>query len=335
MNTLTYEKASDSKTTSLTSNFHFYDHHPDSSDYIKDVVEGLLGQQKKLPCHLLYDEIGSALFEKICETEEYYVTRTETELLKKYAPDIARFIGADAAIFEFGSGNTRKVRLLLDQLKGHCAYLAIDISKDQLFKNAGELAVDYPLLKVVAVCADFQREEGLPLEIQNHRNKVFFFPGSTIGNLAPDEASQLLRKISGMVGPDGAALVGVDLKKDAAMLNMAYNDEAGFTSKFEMHALERLNDEFGANFNLDNFHYWGSYNPTKGKVEMYLVSREAQTATIQGNTLHFRKDERIHVEDSHKYSIDEFHQLARSSGFKTAVTWIDRNSWFSIHLLLR
>ncbi len=335
MNTQTCETVAKSPSAALTTNFHFYDHHPETGDYIKDVVEGLIGRQKKLPCHLLYDEIGSALFEKICETEEYYVTRTETELLKKYAPDIARFIGPDAAIFEFGSGNTRKVRVLLDQLKGRCAYLALDISKDQLFKNAGELALDYPHLKVVAVCADFQREEGLPLEIERHSNKVFFFPGSTIGNLAPEEASQLLRKISRMVGSQGAALVGVDLKKDPELLDLAYNDEAGFTSKFEMHALERLNDEFGANFDLKNFHYWGSYNPSKGKVEMFLVSREAQTATLQGNTLRFRKGERIHIEDSHKYSIEEFQQLARSSGFKTAVTWIDRKNWFSIHLLLR
>lgn len=185
MNTQSCETIANSQPKASTSNFQFFDHHPENVDYIKDVVAGLMAKKKKLPCHLLYDETGSALFEKICETEEYYVTRTETELLKKYAPDIARFIGPDAAIFEFGSGNTRKVRMLLDQLQGHCAYLALDISKDQLFKNAGELAADYPRIKVVAVCADFQREERLPLEIQNYRNKVFFFPGSTIGNLAP------------------------------------------------------------------------------------------------------------------------------------------------------
>lgn len=319
--------------TSPPQNLKLFDLNPLADSRAAEVLAGLSARRKKLPTSLLYDERGSELFEQICEQDEYYLTRTELSILHKYAPDIAKFLGSAPFIFEFGCGNTQKVRTLLEHL-GDCSYMAIDISKDILFRSAESLARDYPRVNVYAVCADFHAKAPFPAEYRDPGRKVFFFPGSTIGNMEPVAAQHLLREIRSAVGPNGAAIVGVDLKKKVELVEAAYNDASGVTSRFELNALERLNKEFDANFDLSAFRYLGTYNQRQGRVEMYVVSNRNQTVRVANREFSFKKGETIHLEDSYKYSLEGFHELAKKSGFQTTLSWLDRKSWFAINLLL-
>lgn len=310
----------------------FHDLAHGEDDFRKAVLDGLSQPQKRIPCKYLYDERGSRLFDEICALEEYYLTRTEVALLEQYCSEIAQLVGPNVSLVEFGSGSSLKVRIILDALWAPAAYIPVDISRDHLIESARVLAEGYPDVAVIPVCADYTRAFSLP-DGASGEPRVGFFPGSTIGNLTPTEATVFLKKAWAALGAGGGFLVGVDLKKAARVLNAAYNDSRGVTAAFSLNLLARVNRELGADFDLGAFVHTARYNTEKGCVEMHLSSRSRQAVTVRGVRFTFEEGERIHTEDSYKYTVGEFHALARSAGWEPARTWIDRNRLFSVHYL--
>ncbi len=312
----------------------FHDLAPEAESFRDCVIEGLSRRAKAIPCRFLYDARGSTLFEAICELPEYYPTRTETAILAAYAHEIAAAMGPRCELIEFGSGASRKVRLLLDALPDPAAYVAIDISREALRHAANALAASFPGLAVVAVCADYMRPLELPeLPEAGEGSRLGFFPGSTIGNLEPALAVEFLAGCRRVIGGDGAMLVGVDLKKDARTLDAAYNDSQGVTADFNLNLLARMNRELGGDFNLERFAHDAAYNATSGKVEIFIRSLANQIVTVAGRRFCFAAGERIHTEDSWKYTVSEFRQLAARAGYRAARSWTDPAELFSVHLL--
>jgi L-histidine Nalpha-methyltransferase len=311
----------------------FHDLAPSEESFRDAVLAGLGARQKSIPCRFLYDARGSALFDAICELPEYYPTRTEIAILDDCAAEIAALIGPGAQLVEFGSGASRKVRTLLCALERPSAYVGIDIAREQLRAATDTLALDFPGLDVVAVCADYTDPLDLEPLPKAEGRRLGFFPGSTIGNLSMPEAVEFLRGSRHVVGPDGAMLVGVDVKKDPAILNAAYNDAQGVTAAFNLNLLVRINRELGADFDLDRFAHEAFYSEAAGRVEIYIRSLADQIVTVAGRTIRFAAGERIHTENSHKYAIDGFHRLAARAGFRPVRTWTDRDRLFSVHFL--
>jgi dimethylhistidine N-methyltransferase len=309
----------------------FRDLAPGEEGFRDAVLGGLSQRRKAIPCRYLYDARGSALFEEICELPEYYLTRTETAILEDAAGEIAALAGPQCQLVEFGSGASRKVRTLLDALAEPAGYVAIDISREQLRQATEALADERPFLDIIAVCADYMRP--LEIELPRARRRLGFFPGSTIGNFTLADAVAFLRGARHIVGPGGAMLVGVDLKKDVGLLHAAYNDAKGVTAAFSLNLLDRMNRELAADFDLARFRHDAFWNETDGRIEIYIQSRADQIVTVAGRTIRFAKDERIHIEDSCKYSIEEFSHLAARAGYKPQRVWTDRRNYFSIHLL--
>ncbi len=301
-------------------------------DFRAAVVEGLSQPQKRISSKYFYDERGSKLFEQITHLPEYYPTRTETTLLRTHAAEYAELIGPHASLVEFGSGSSTKVRILLDALEAPSAYIPIDISRDHLIESAKGIADAYPDLMVVPVVADYTQPLELP-EIPHDMVRIGFFPGSTIGNFSHTEAVDFLHTAASELGTDNGLLVGVDLKKDPAILHAAYNDDAGITAKFNLNILHHINRELGADFNLDGFIHDAHWQPQKGSIEMYLVSTCKQTVRIDDYVFEFAEGESIHSEDSHKYTIEEFHALAAEAGWRAYRHWTDADNLFSIHYL--
>jgi len=318
--------------TSLTeTSIQFYDYHPEPVDFYSEVINGLNSEAKHIPPKFFYDEKGSQLFEQICNTPEYYPTRTEQKILTDNAEEIAQIIGHNCLLIELGSGNCEKVRLLLDTLRP-AAYVPVDISKDHLCKAADALSKDYPWLDVVAACIDFTQ----PLDLAfcpDNLKRVAFFPGSSIGNFEPEAAAKLLSQIKESIGPGGGLLIGIDVKKQKEILDNAYNDNAGKTAAFNLNVLTRINQELGAGFELNAFEHHAFYNADKSRVEMHLRSKDTQVVDIRGQSITFLNDETIHTESSYKYSIEEFQQLANDAGFKSTNVWSDTEDLFSVHYL--
>lgn len=311
----------------------FHDLAPAEESFRDAALASLTRRHKSIPCRFLYDERGSALFERICELPEYYLTRAEMSILGERAGEIARLVGPDAQLVEFGSGSSRKVRLLLEALDHPAAYVAIDISRELLRESADELAAEFPELAVVAVCADYLQPFRLPaLPQRGEGRRLGFFPGSTIGNFTPDEALDFLVGCRRVLRHGDAMLVGVDLKKDPALLDAAYNDNAGVTAQFILNLLERMNRELGADFDLDRFELDASYNEAAGRIEIYIKSLADQIVTVAGRAIRFTAGERIHAEYSYKYTIAEFQRLAGRAGFRPMRHWTDRGELFSVHL---
>ncbi len=311
--------------------FAFHDLAPSEESFRDAVVAGLGRAAKSLPCKFFYDTRGSALFEQICRLPEYYLTRTEIAILEEYAGAIAARIGAHCRLIELGSGASRKVRILLQALAAPAAYVPVDISREHLREAASQLAADFPALPVIAVCADYTRPFPLPPLPGPAGKRVGFFPGSTIGNFEPDGVVRFLAHCAELLGPAGEMLIGVDLKKDPAILNAAYNDRAGINAAFNLNLLERVNRELGGSLAIDRFAHLAFYDAEKGRMELYLKSLAEQTATIAGHRFHFGEGELIHTENSYKYAIEEFHALAARAGFAPVHTWTDRNDLFSVH----
>ena len=310
----------------------FHDHAAEEESFLDAVIEGLSRDPRAIPCRFLYDERGSALFDQICELPEYYPTRTETAILATHASDIAAMAGPHAQLIELGSGSSIKVRILLRALDQPAAYVAVDVSREHLKRAAANLARDFPKIQVAAICADYSAPFPLP-ELPAAGRRVAFFPGSTIGNLEPDEALAFLRLWARRLGPDAAMLVGVDLKKDADILNAAYDDAQGITARFSLNILARANAELGADFDLDGFVHQARYNPDAGRVEIHLCSLERQSARLAGRDFAFAAGERLHVEHSYKYAVSEFQALARRSGFEPTAVFTDPAQLFSMHYL--
>ncbi len=304
---------------------------PSGTAFRQDVIAGLSARPRTLPCKYFYDARGSALFEQICTLDEYYPTRTETALLRDHARAMAETIGAGATLVEFGSGASVKVRLLLDALAEPRAYVPVDISREHMIEATAPLAGDYPDLAVVPVCADYTKPFELPALDEGPR--VGFFPGSTIGNFTPDEAVEFLASAARSLGPTSRFLIGVDLEKDPAILNAAYNDAKGVTAAFNLNLLHRIENELGAEIDLAGFAHHAWYNAAAARIEMHLVSKRRQSVTIGDHRFDFAPGETIHTESSHKYSVERFRQVAERAGWTISATWIDDDALFSVHAM--
>jgi len=310
----------------------FHDFSPDLGDFRTALLRGLSARTKSIPCRFLYDARGSALFDRICELPEYYPTRTELGILRACAPEIAERAGPGAQMIELGGVNSLKARILLDALEAPAAYIPVDISREHLRASAEAIHAEKPGLEVLAVCADYTQPLLLP-EAPGGGMRLGFFPGSTIGNLQPDEAILFLAAWAEHLGPDAAMVVGVDLRKDASVLEPAYDDAQGVTAEFTRNLLVRANRELGADFDIQAFAHRARYDAFRGRVEIHLESLKDQIAHIDGAALRFHAGERIHVEDSCKYSIDGFRGIARAAGFRPEAVWTDPDQLFSVHWL--
>jgi dimethylhistidine N-methyltransferase len=299
-----------------------------------EVSKGLSSKPKKLSPKFFYDQRGSELFEQICELEEYYPTRTETQILKDSIVEIARAIGPDCLLFEFGSGSSTKTRILLDHLQQPQAYLPIDISGDFLLQSARALRDAYPQLNIHPICADFTKK--LPtssLLFPFAKRKVGFLPGSTLGNFTPQEASQFLGLTADLLGADGQFLIGIDLVKDVGVLERAYNDSAGVTAEFNLNVIHRMRNELDIAINPDDFQHRAFFNRSESRVEMHLIAQRPQIIEINGERIRFEEGESIHTENSYKYTPEHFEYLAGVSGFEVQKMWTDPRSYFGVFLL--
>jgi dimethylhistidine N-methyltransferase len=307
----------------------FYDYHPIQASLHDEVLRGLNQPVRSIPPKFFYDERGSQLFDGICNTREYYPTRTEINILERNINEISKCIGSACILVEPGSGSSEKVRMLLDDVRPN-AYVPMDISKDYLLAAAEQLALEYPWLDIHATCVDFTKTMTVPLSDSDSRT-VAFFPGSSIGNFEPLDAVRFLKNIAKMVQPHGGFLIGVDLKKEPAILNAAYNDNQGVTAEFNLNLLHRINRELSADIDVNKFEHRAFYNESQSRIEMHLVSNQTQEIHINGDTFHFKEGESIHTENSYKYSVDEFKGLARQAGFGLVNVWTDESRLFSVH----
>jgi len=306
------------------------DQAPATESFREAVLSGLREDQKQVPSKFLYDERGSKLFDQICELDEYYPTRTEMEIMRENVAAMTDAIGPRVRLVEYGSGSSRKTRILLDHLEDPVAYVPVDISKDHLLESAEVLAEDYPALPVQPVCADYTTAFHLPEPPRAPRRTVGYYPGSTIGNFRREEARAFLEQIADTVRPDGGLLIGVDLKKDVDVMTAAYDDAEGVTAAFNKNLLRRMNRELDATFDLDAFEHHVRWNDERGCIESHLRSRRAQSVTVAGEAVLFEEGETIHTEDSHKYTLDGFASLAAAAGFEVDAVWTDERSYFSV-----
>jgi L-histidine Nalpha-methyltransferase len=291
-----------------------------------EVIAGLSLPRKTLPPKYFYDAAGSRLFARICRLDEYYLTRAELALTRAHLAAIARFAGRGGELVEYGSGESLKSRLLIRALRP-AVYIPVDISEEALAAAARRLAREFPQVDIVPVAGDFSRPLAIPA-LRARRNRVVYFPGSTIGNLTPAEAHGFLSMTRGQAA---RMLVGVDLKKDANVLHAAYNDRKGVTAAFNLNLLARINRELGGSFDLARFAHYAFYNPTHGRIEMHLVSLARQTASVGQHRFAFAAGESIHTENSYKYSLEEFAALAARAGWRAERAWTDRRGLFALH----
>ena len=303
-----------------------------SESFAEHVVHGLSDSPKWLSAKYFYDTVGSDLFEQITLLPEYYPTRTELKILHDHARAMSGYIPLSAALVEFGTGSTKKARILIDAAPQLAAYVPVDISAEFLNREAAAVRRDLPWLAVLPVAADFTRDFDLPPQIRS-RPRVGFFPGSTIGNFEPEDAAEFLRQAARILGAGASMIVGVDRIKDTAVLNAAYDDAAGVTAKFNLNVLARINRELGGNFDLASFRHRAFYNAESHRIEMHLESLKAQRITVAGRTFEFRKGETIHTENSYKYTLESFRALAERAGWRPMATWTDANDYFAIHAL--
>jgi L-histidine Nalpha-methyltransferase len=306
---------------------------PDVGDDVTEILAGLTAPQKKISPKYFYDERGSELFDEICGLPEYYPTRTELEIMRRHLGEMAALIGPGASVIEFGAGSNVKVRLLLDGLIEPAAYVAVDISPDYLVRQAEELARDYPDVHIQPVFADFTQPFELPRHPVEPRRNLVFFPGSTIGNFTRARAGELLEVMCAEAKSGGALLIGVDLKKDPAIIRAAYNDSQGVTAAFNLNVLARLNRELGTDFRLEDFRHEAVWDEAEGRIEMRLISGRDHVVRVGGRPVRFARGEFIITEYSHKYSLDEFRALARRAGFEPERAWVDEKQLFSVHYM--
>ena len=297
-------------------------------EFASEVLKGLTGPNKSLPCRFFYDEIGSELFEDITRTHDYYPTRTETAILRTNASELVDG-SAGALLVEFGSGSSIKTELLLARAPALRAYVPVDVSSSALAGAVRRLGERFPNLRVDPVVGDFTLHAALPAAYAGVP-RIGFFPGSTIGNFAPVEAAALMRSMATTLGRNARLIVGVDLRKEARRLIAAYNDDEGVTAAFNLNLLARINRELGGGFDLQFFRHEAIWNPRASRMEMYLVSERAQTVPVLGRSIAFAAEEHIHTENSYKYAPQDFVALASSAGWHTQRTFFDADRLFAV-----
>ncbi|MFL6552551.1 MAG: L-histidine N(alpha)-methyltransferase [Chthoniobacterales bacterium] len=299
-------------------------------DFSRDVVAGLASNPRTLPCKYFYNERGAALFQKICELPEYYVTRTEIDILDRNRAEIASQLGPAIQLIGLGTGAGTKTRILIEALERPAAYIPVDISEKQLRESTVLFQKIFPDLEILPVCADYLQAVVLPSPRHKSARKIVYFPGSTIGNFEPEEAIGFLRRIANVCRGGGGLLIGVDLKKNNQVLEAAYNDRAGVTAQFNLNLMERINRELGGDFDLDHWRHLAVYNSQAGRIEMYLISEIDQFAHVNEHKFHFRRGDKILTEFSYKYAPHEFAALAGKAGFDFVRMWTDNARLFGI-----
>jgi dimethylhistidine N-methyltransferase len=303
---------------------------PAKSDFLSEAIAGLSSTPPTLPCKFFYDERGATLFQKICELPDYYVTRTELDILKRNSAEIASHLGARIALVGLGTGPGTKTRILLEKLREPIAYIPVDISKDQLQNSTKLFHERFPQLEILPVCADYLQPFDLPSSFRKPERNVIYFPGSTIGNFEPRDANLFLRRLADLCGKDGGLLIGVDLQKDRDVLERAYNDSKGITAQFNLNLLTHANRELGADFDLDRWRHRAIYNSSAGRIEMHLISEIDQTVHVANHEFCFRSGEKIITEFSYKYTLEGFARLAAAAGFGFARMWTDDAHLFGV-----
>lgn len=299
------------------------------TDFYSDVIKGLNGNKKNLPSKYFYDEIGSDLFEQICELDEYYPTDSEVSIMQHDIDEITTYLGEHVQLIELGSGSSMKTRQLLDYCRKLDMYVPVDISETFLNETASRLHTDYPNLNIRPLAADYTSPFNIPAS-DTAKKRVVYFPGSTIGNFTPRRAAVFLETVAENLSPGDGLLIGVDLKKEVGVLEAAYNDSKGVTAAFNKNILARINRELGADFDLEQFHHRAFYNAKEGRIEMHLESLSKQAVQINGTQVSFGEGETIHTENSHKYTIEEFEEIAGDQ-FERKKTWMDKRGYFSVH----
>ena len=312
--------------------YSFEPERPEREPFAADVLAGLTARPKRLPPKYFYDKTGSDLFERITALPEYYPTRCELGILQEHAGDFAALIPTGAALIEFGSGSSRKTRTLFDAARKLAAYVPVDISAEFLGAQADALRREYPEIAMLPVAADFSAAFDLPAAVKN-LPRVGFFPGSTIGNLEPQEAMAFLRQAGQILGSGAVFVIGADLIKNEAILHDAYNDSEGVTAKFNRNLLVRINRELGATFDPASFEHHAFYNREQRRIEMHLASLKRQQVRVCGTDIEFRIGETIHTENSYKYTVRSFQRLARGAGWLPRAAWTDADNYFSVHIL--
>jgi dimethylhistidine N-methyltransferase len=312
---------------------HFHDFAPPADDFRQAVLVGLAQTPKRLPSRFIYDERGSRLFEAILDEPEYYIPRVEIALLRAHGAAFAALAGPHAYLVDYGSGSGRKARLLLDALDQPAVFAPIDISREHLLSAAEALAADYPGLEVHAICADFLRPFTLPPPRAAAAGKrIGSFPGSTIGNMTPEQRVQFLAAARAMLA-GGGFIVGLDLKKDPALLRAAYNDAKGASAAFNTNILVRANREIAADFDLGAFRHRAEYDAQHGRMEIGIESLQAQTVRIGDAAFSFAAGEVIVTQYAYKFTVEEFAAVATAAGFAPRQVWVDADRLFAIHFL--
>ena len=311
--------------------FLFHDRRPELPDAMAEVVAGLSLPRKAVSPKFFYDETGSQLFDDITRLPEYYLTRTEIGILRDNRDDMARAVGENACLVEYGSGSSAKIRILLDACRP-AAYVPVDISRSHLLHAARAIYDDFDWLAVHPTCADYSQPFALPA-VAAELPCVAFFPGSSIGNFDPPEVPRFLAGVGEVVGRGGRLIVGVDAKKDEDVLHAAYNDGQGVTEAFNLNLLRHLNALLDADFDLAKFEHRAEYNPARGRIEMYLASTASQRVRVDGAEFALEAGERIHTESSYKYHAEEFLELAGRAGFAKQRMWTDDRGYFMVLLL--
>ncbi len=304
--------------------------------FANDVDEGLKDTPKHIPCLYFYDYKGSLLFEDICQLPEYYLTRAETEILETYSEEIISYFPSDTLLVELGSGSSIKTRLIIEELLNQhnkASYSPIDISRKMLRESSISLLEEYPNLEIISVAAEY--DEGLrQLNMHSEQPKLILWLGSSIGNFKPEEAIDFLKNIVKMMSPNDFFLIGFDLQKEKNLLLKAYNDAQDVTAQFNLNLLSRINRELGGEFDLDKFMHQAVYNEEKNRIEMYLISTCEQEIYIAdlNSCYHFNKNERIHTENSHKFSLKDIDNVADQVGMTVFNQWFDSKKYFNLTL---
>ena len=306
------------------------DREPTTSEFFSDVVAGLSSEPRTLPCKYFYDARGAALFQKICELPEYYITRTEIDILDRHRAEIAANLGANIELIGLGTGAGTKTRILIEALEKPAVYIPVDISEKQLRQSTALFRQIFPTLEILPVCADYLQPFDLPSPRHKAARNIVYFPGSTIGNFDPIGATEFLQRVADFCGRDGGLLIGVDLQKDRHVIEAAYNDKAGVTAQFNLNLLVRANRELGADFDLRRWRHCANYNSINSRIEMYLISEADQNVHIEDRQFDFRTGERILTEYSYKHTRESFAALAGKAGFDFEKMWTDQAALFGI-----
>jgi len=308
---------------------------PTHDGNLREIIGGLQQVEKMISPKYFYDERGSQLFDQITTLPEYYPTTTELGIMRENIAEIAILVGPQASLIELGSGSSLKTRVLLEELADQAVYVPVDISEDHLLASARQIRAEFPNLEVLPVVADFTKQFALPDPTTMPLRNIVYFPGSTIGNFKHDAAHELLKVMHHESGENGALLIGVDLQKDPATIERAYNDSAGVTAEFNLNMLRHLNREYGSDFDLDAWSHDAQYNETEGRIELRLINSTTQTVNIGREIIVIDAGEGILREYSHKYTLDGFAAMAEQAGFEIAQVWTDPEQLFSVQYCVR